>query len=411
MAYSEMTETSYYQRVLAGKLGSGSDHPPKVALLFGARQSGKTTLLRELTRPLNCFTLNLQDRRLRRRYETDEGLLLRELQARSDVDAVFIDEIQKVPALLDDVQLLYDEDPERHRFLLTGSSARQLRRGSANLLPGRSHQHILSPVLQAEQRPTVLLPLDMSAGPTFPCRSLKSYLLHGNLPGFYGEQLSSWQQTLETYVDLYIENEIRQENIVRDMGAFVRFLRLAALEAGQAVNYAKMADAVGVAVNTVRNFYQVLEDTFVGMRIGALASGRRKVLTAPRFLFFDIGVRHILAGLPAGESLLTVDAGHIFEQWVMTELYYRVLYCGRGFGLWTWRTATGAEVDLVVETPDELIPVEIKWSDRPRPTDARHVETFISLHEDRSRRGFVVCRTPQRQQLTARVTALPWDEF
>jgi uncharacterized protein len=401
----------YYQRILADKLAPACGSPRKIVLLFGARQTGKTTLLRELTEPLNCFALNLQDRRLRRRYETDEGLLLRELQGRSDIDAVFIDEIQKVPALLDDIQFLYDEDPGRYSFLLTGSSARQLRRGSANLLPGRSHQHILSPVLQAEQRSAELLPLEMPAGPTFPSRSLESYLLHGNLPGFYSEEFSAWQQTLETYVDLYIENEIRQENIVRDMGAFARFLRLAALEAGQAVNYAKMADAVGVAVNTLRNFYQVLEDTFVGMRVGAFATGRKKVLTAPRFLFFDIGVRHVLAGLPASESMLSMDGGHIFEQWVMTELYYRCLYRGRGFGLSTWRTKTGAEVDTVVATPDELIPVEIKWSDHPRPADARHVEKFISLHEDRSCRGFVVCRTPQRQQLSARVTALPWDEF
>ena len=401
----------YFQRILADKFNPVRDRPKKIGLLFGARQTGKTTLLRELTQSFNCFNLNLQDRRLRRRYETDEGLLLRELQGRTDIDAVFIDEIQKVPALLDDIQLLYDEDPERYLFLLTGSSARQLRRGSANLLPGRSHQHILSPTLQAEQRPTSLLPLDMPTGPTFPRRSLESYLLHGNLPGFYGEELSSWQQTLETYVDLYIENEIRQENIVRDMGAFARFLRLAALEAGQAVNYAKMADAIGVAVNTLRNFYQVLEDTFIGMRIGPFATGRKKVMTAPRFLFFDIGVRHVLAGLPASESLLSMDAGHIFEQWVMTELYYRCLYLGRGFGLSTWRTRAGAEVDIIVETPDELIPVEIKWSDHPRPTDGRHVEKFISLHEDRSHRGFVICRAPQKQQLSARVTALPWDEF
>ena len=153
----------YYQRLLASRLGPSGDSPKKIVLLFGARQSGKTTLLQELTRSADCLALNLQDRRLRRRYETDEGLLLRELQGRSGPDVVFIDEIQKVPALLDDVQLLYDEAPDRYSFLLTGSSARQLRRGSASLLPGRSHQHILSPVLQAEQRPVDLLPLDTPA--------------------------------------------------------------------------------------------------------------------------------------------------------------------------------------------------------------------------------------------------------
>jgi predicted AAA+ superfamily ATPase len=136
-----MIDIPYSERALGLKLTSVGRK--KVILLFGARQTGKTTLLREATRASRCFPLNLQDRQQRRRYETDPGLLRRELQARPDIDTVFVDEIQKVPVLLDDVQLLYDEDPQRYRFLLTGSSDRQLRRGSANLLPGRSHQYIL----------------------------------------------------------------------------------------------------------------------------------------------------------------------------------------------------------------------------------------------------------------------------
>ena len=402
---------AFYSRSLEHKLAVANPRHRKVVLLFGARQTGKMTLLRQMMAECNCLTINLQDRRLRRRYEMDEGLLLRELDAREDIDAIFVDEIQKVPALLDDIQLLYDENPARYQFLLTGSSARQLRRGSANLLPGRSQQYILSPVLQAEQRLVELLPLDMPDGTPFPVRPLESYLLYGNLPGLYGEDEPSWRETLATYADLYIENEIRQENIVQDMGAFLRFLRLAALEAGRTINYTKMADAVGVSVNTLRNFYQVLEDTFVGARIGPFAAGRKRVVAAPRFVFFDLGVRHVLADLPLGEALLKVDPGPIFEQWVLMELYYRCLYCGPGFALSTWRTAQGAEVDAIVETPDELIPVEIKWTDRPRPADARHVEKFIGLHQDRTRRGFVVCRAPERQQLSERVVALPWNEF
>jgi len=402
---------NYFQRALGHILALSPVRRKKVVLLFGARQSGKTTLLRQLAQSHNTLYINLQDRQLRRRYETDPGLLLRELRLREDLEAVFIDEIQKVPALLDDVQLLYDEDPERLQFLLTGSSARQLRRGSANLLPGRAQQHILSPVLQAEQRQTALLPLEMPPGTPFPRRPLASYLLHGNLPGFYSEEQDSWQQTLETYADLYIENEIRQENIVRDMGAFARFLKLAALEAGKPINYAKMADTIGVAVNTLRNFYQVLEDTFVGLRIGPFASGRRRVVKAPRFVFFDIGVRHVLAELPTSETLLEIDPGTVFEQWVLTELYYRCQYRGRGYALSTWRTPTGVEVDAIVETPDELIPIEIKWTDKPKAADGRHIEKFIDLHPDKSSKGFVVCRAPHRQQLSARVTALPWDEF
>ena len=408
---------TYYSRFLETRLPLASrdrttSGPRKIALVLGARQTGKSTLLGHCTRDSGkTVTVNLQDRRLRRRYEADDGLLLRELSAERDAEVVFIDEIQKVPALLDDVQCLYDQDPGRFQFVLSGSSARQLRQRSANLMPGRVHLMTLSPVLQAEQRECELLSLPMGAGPSFPSRDLSACLLHGNLPGLYHESGESWVDTLAAYVELYIENEIRQENLVTDLGAFVRFLRLAALESGQAVNFTKLARDVGVAPNTLRNYYQVLEDTYVGLRIQPFGRSRKRVLQAPRFLIFDLGVRHILAELPLNDTLLKLDGGHLFEQWVLAELYSRSRYLGREYRLSTWRTPTGVEVDAVVETPSEVIPVEVKWTDHPSPRDARHVNTFLDLHPDLARRGYVVCRCPKRQQLDERVIALPWNEF
>ena len=324
---------------------------------------------------------------------------------------MFFDEIQKVPAILDDVQFLYDREPRKRRFFLTGSSCRKLKRKSANLLPGRVHTCLVSPVLQAEHRDVELLPLPMTGAQSFPRRKLEDYLILGSLPGLYHEEPDEWRKTLAAYVDLYIENEIRQEHIVEDMGAFVRFLRLAAMESGQCVNFTKLAGAVGVAVNTLRNFYQVLEDTYVGIRIKPFGRSRKRTLQAPRFLFFDLGVRHTLAELPLSDTLLKIDAGHIFEQWVLTELYYRCTCLGSEYKLSTWQTATGAEVDAVVETPDAVIPIEIKWTDRPSAQDARHVETFLRQHADTAAHGYVVCRCPNPQRLTERVTALPWDQF
>ena len=122
-------------------------------------------------------------------------------------------------------------------------------------------------------------------------------------------------------------------------------------------------------------------------------------------------MRHILADLPLNADLLKLDAGHIFEQWVLAELFYRCGYLGKGYQVSTWKTATGAEVDAIVETPEEVIPVEVKWTESPSSHDARHVETFLSLHATLGQRGFVVCRCPRRQQLTERVTAIPWNEF
>jgi predicted AAA+ superfamily ATPase len=409
-------DDSYYARFLQFDVESSvslsSASKPKVTLVLGARQTGKSTLLNHsIGGGDRTFSINLQDRRLRRRYEADEGLLIRELAAATGVNAVLIDEIQKVPALLDDVQFLYDRDPRRFRFYLTGSSARQLKRKSANLLPGRVHSHVLSPVLQAEQRECEILPVKRPKGPGFATRPLEDCLIFGNLPGLYQEERSSWAQTLTAYAELYIENEIRQEHVVEEMGAFVRFLRLAALESGQCVNFTKLAGAVGVAANTLRNFYQVLEDTYVGLRIQPFGRSRRRILQAPRFLMFDLGVRHVLADLPLNADLLKLDAGHIFEQWVLAELFYRCRYLGKGYGVSTWQTTTGAEVDAIVETPGEAIPVEVKWTESPSPHDARHVETFLALHSKLSHRGYVVCRCPRQQQLTDHVTAIPWNEF
>lgn len=402
----------FYSRALQKKLLKASKGKQKIKLVFGPRQSGKSTLLyHHIVNSGNTMVVNLQDRRQRRRYEVDDGLLIRELEAEQKVSAVFIDEIQKVPALLDDVQYLYDKKPGRYRFYLTGSSARQLKRRSANLLPGRVHDLLLSPVMQAEQRDSVLLPVGMPTGRRFPRRRIEDYLIYGNLPGLYHESRASWNETLSSYAELYIENEIRQENIVNNIAAFQKFLKLAALESGRFVNFTKLARAIGVAVNTLRNFYQVLEDTYVGVHILPFAGGRKRITKAARFLFFDLGVRHVLAELPLDRSLLALNAGGIFEQWVLAELYYRCRFHGRNYRLSTWRTASGAEVDAILETPKELIPIEIKWTDSPSRADARHVETFMDLNEKKSKKGYVICRAPRKQKLTQRTTVLPWDKF
>jgi predicted AAA+ superfamily ATPase len=403
---------NYYARAMTQALATPRGAPPKVLMVLGPRQAGKSTLLAHYLAPRRgVMTVNLQDRRVRQRYERDQGLLVREVEAATDIRTVFIDEIQKIPGLLEDVQYLHDTHRGKYAVYVTGSSARQLKRRAANLLPGRAHLCMLSPVLQAEQRACELLPVRMGNDVRFPVRRLEEYLLYGNLPGLYHEDRASWQATLQAYAELYVENEIRQEGVVNDMGAFLRFLRLAALEAGQYVNHTRLARDVGVAVNTLRNFYQVLEDTYVGLRLAPFSRRRKRIIEAPRFLIFDTGVRHVLADVPPSNTLLTLDAGRIFEQWVLIELYYRCVYHGAGHQLSTWRTATGAEVDAVLETPDECMPIEIKWTQAPTAQDARHLETFLEQHRDISTRGYVICRAPRRQQLTRRVVALPWNEF
>ncbi len=389
----------------------------KVRLLFGARQTGKSSLLRALL-PSEAVVIDLQDPRERLRYERAPGTLVRELESRPERRLVVgIDEIQKVPGLLDDVQFLYDRRPARFEFFITGSSARRLRAGAANLLPGRAHSYRLFPVIEPERaaaRASRALPslAGVPAGAGFPEASLEDLLVWGSLPGVTSEPAARRASTLATYAEVYLEEEIRREAVVREIGAFARFLALAALESGRTMNLTALSQESGVPVATIRSFYQVLVDTFVGYWIGAYGrSGRKQILATPRFVFFDLGVRNAAAELPLSRDLLKTERGALFEQWVLLELIARAAYLGRGHRVCFWRTRHGAEVDAVVVTPRRDVPIEVKWTENPRPADARHLELFLDTYPGRARQGFLVCRVPRALKLTDRITAIPWREL
>lgn len=159
----------------------------------------------------------------------------------------------------------------------------------------------------------------------------------------------------------------------------------------------------------MKHYYQILVDTFVGHRLPPYGGrARKRLLTTPRFYLFDVGVRNVAAELPLDVRLLNSDGGVLLEHWVAQELRARASYLGRAHRVSFWRTATGAEVDFVWETPREDVPIEVKWATRPQPGDARHLETFLEAYRDRAKRGLVVCRCEQPQQLTERVRAVPW---
>ena len=207
----------------------------------------------------------------------------------------------------------------------------------------------------------------------------------------------------------YLEEEIRREALVRDMGPFGVFLRLAASESGRQLNVARLSQESGVPASTLKNYYQVLVDTFVGYWMTAYAGRTRKrLLTTPRFYVFDGGVRQAAAETPLHPRVPDELGGTLLEHWVAQELIARAGYAGRPHRVSFWRTAYGAEVDFVWEAPREDIPIEVKWTPRPRPGDARHLETFLDEFPGRARRGLLVCRCAHPQQLTDRVRALPW---
>lgn len=412
------TRYRYFADSLGKKLNKAFVH-----ILFGARQTGKSTLLRSII-PDSATILDLSDPRERSRFAANPGLfidLCRSLPAIEGGSTVFVDEVQTVPALFDAVQSLYDSDKDRWRFVLCSSSARRLRASGANLLPGRSMRHLLHPLIDIEYQPAPgvsgdaggkIIALDRLADmerPPFPHRSLENRLIFGDLPGMalLDDDLDR-ADVLSSYATAYLEEEIRREALIKDWGQFLRFLKFAAGDSGGIVNLAGISRETGVAAQTVKGYYQLLEDMFIGYFIPAFSgSARKSVLSSPRFLFFDLGVRNAAAGLPLVEATVNAAPGSLFEQWVGTQLWRKISYLATG-ALSYYRTTDGREVDYIVELQSEIIPIEVKWTENPSLKDARHLKSFIAEHPQRCRSGLIVSRCPYVLALDDTISAIPW---
>jgi predicted AAA+ superfamily ATPase len=396
---------------------------PFVHILFGARQTGKTTLLNILL-PNPSLSYNLADPEERTRLLAEPGLFRRECEAlprRKEPHVVVIDEAQAVPAIFNAVQVLYDRDRSRWRFVICGSSARKLRRTGANLMPGRAVLYRLYPLIFPERPPLglntpltedTLISLHGSEPlhSTFPPADIEERLAYGELPGVILLDEEDRKIVLRSYATLHLEEEIRREALVKDWGAFVNFLRLAARESGKMVNFAAISREVGLSQPTVKSYYQLLEDMFIGFQIPAYSgSPRKNLLSTPRFFFFDLGIRHAASGVTPDRNLVLADPGKYFEQWVGIEIWKRLQYRGEG-QLHHLRTKDGAEVDFIVELKGELIPLEVKWTRSPSSRDVTHLAYFLK-ENPRVKRGYVICRCPRPAKLTESITALPWQSL
>jgi predicted AAA+ superfamily ATPase len=391
---------------------------PYVSLLFGARQTGKSTLLREIY-PHPSLGINFADPEARAEFGNDLTVFVqacRSLPKKAVPAVVVIDEAQLVPDVFNAVQALYDEDKARWRFILCGSSARKLRKIGANLLPGRSLYHRLYPLVAEEISPGLskdsILPGPAWAEPVphpFASMSLVDRLAFGALPGIVTAPVGDRPALLKSYAAIYLEEEVRREVSTINLAHFSRFLELAASESGQIVNYAAIASKVGVTGKTIQSYYAILEDMFVGFSLPAYSgSVRQGVLSTPRFCFFDLGVRHAVARVPAEPATVLANPGPFFEQWVGIEIWKRLCYLGEG-KLSYFRTKTGVEVDFVVEHGETLIPIEVKWTDRPTLSDARHLKGFLAEHPKKAPIGYVVCQCKRPLELAPNIRAIPWQ--
>ncbi|MDR0311456.1 MAG: ATP-binding protein [Acidobacteriota bacterium] len=386
---------NYIERTISG-LVERSLLRGKSLFLFGARQTGKTTLANRLNPQL---TISFVQDDVRQRYERKPSLLggeVETLAVRSgeSLPLVVLDEVQKVPAVTDVVQDLIDRG--KAKFLLTGSSARKLRRyARINLLPGR----------------VVVLQLDPFSLSEWRDGTLEDRLLDGSLPGIVSvESADDRDLDLTAYVTTYLEEEIRQEAIVRRLDHFARFLELAASESGQIVNLSRLASEIGISHTTVAGYYQILEDCLIAERVEPLtASATRKKLTRScRYLFFDSGVRR--AAAREGRRQPYARWGALFEQFIGLELLRFIHARGRRDRLRFWRDSDGPEVDWVLDFNGCYAPIEVKWTDSPTAADARHLRCFMSEYPTTGQ-GFVVCRAPHPLKLSDQITAVPWQNF
>ena len=366
----------------------------KSILLLGPRQTGKTTLLNRLSKDL-FVTFLLPG--VRQKYEREPESFVREVLALLESKKkllIVLDEIQKVPQIFDSIQWLVDE--KKVQFVLSGSSSRKLRKDpTQNLLPGRVvHFH--------------LDPLNLNE---FKIKDLEDELLYGSLPGI--KLLKSNQdkeKDLISYVEIYLEEEIRNEAVVRNLPAFGKFLELAAEESGQIINLRNISREIGIAHSTVADYYQILEDTLIAERIEPFTKGstRKKLTKSPRYLFFDLGVARVASHQP---PVLTNEArGKAFESYVGLQILRMLRNKIPRMNLSFWRDPDGPEVDWIVNKGNEIIPIEVKYTKKPEKKHFHHLQTFLSEYPQ-AKKAYVVCLIDKIQKWDRDCYAIPHSDI
>ena len=357
--------------------------------LWGPRQAGKSTLLRQ-SYP-DAHRVDLLQSEVFRRYLEHPEYLRQELAAAPAPAGrqIIIDEIQKVPPLLDEVHWMI-ENRGLH-FALCGSSARKVRRGAANLLGGRAVRYELRGLTAGE------------LGTTF---DLNRMLNHGYLPRIY--QAARPRRLLDAYVADYLREEVAAEGLVRNLPAFSGFLDAAALSDGEMVNFSNVARECGVSSPTAKAYFEILVDTLLGRWLSAYRRRRkRRVIGAPKFYFADVGVVNRLTRrgeLAPGAQLY----GKAFENWVHHELSACIEYQEWDLELTYWRLPSGVEVDFVLG--DMEVAIEAKASARITRDHLRGLRTLVEEHPG-VRRRIVVCLEPGARRTEDGIDILPATEF
>jgi uncharacterized protein len=336
--------------------------PDRSFFLFGPRATGKTTWLRAALPNARWFNLLLDREHVR--LMRDPAAFRQEVEALPAGSWVVLDEIQKLPRLLDDVHDLLQAHPRRYRFALTGSSARKLRRDHANLLAGRVITRRFFPLTAAE--------LDFAVG-------ADDLVRFGGLPLVCSESEERQRiDLLEAYVETYLTQEIRAEALVRNLESFTRFLEIAALANGQVTSVAALARDSAVTRPTVQGYFDVLVDTLIGSWLPAWRPRAKvKEVQHPKFYFFDTGVVRSLARR-LREPLDSAERGPLLETLILHELRAHQNVAGCGGDLAYWRTPSGTEVDFVWTRGKRAVAIEVKAASRWRAEMSRGLRELLA---------------------------------
>ena len=354
----------------------------KSFFLFGARSTGKTTLIQQ-TLP-QSFVVDLLNART---YTT----LLKDPTALADLirgheKIVVIDEIQKLPKLLDEVHRIIQKD--KRTFLLTGSSARKLKHGGANLLAGRARDARLFPLCSAE----------------VPSFELLDFLNKGGIPDIFDS--AEPEEDLEAYVDTYLREEIKAEAVTRNVGAFAEFLDVIGRSNGQELNYDGFASDLQVSTSTFKNYIQILEDTLIGFRLpGFVETKKRKATARAKHYLFDLGVARYLAG--NGEihrkSKLFGDA---LEHFIILEVRAYLSYTRSKQKMSYWRSTSQFEVDLLI---GKETAIEIKATHQP---GAKHLKGLRALKDENLFRRYICIHCGSHRSISEDgIELLPYHHF
>jgi len=360
--------------------------------LFGPRQTGKTWLIKNTVN--YDLYIDLLNEKERQRYLKNPDILFSEVTGLEKQNAlIIIDEIQKVPNLLNEVHRAI-ESSLKPRFILTGSSARKLKRNQANMLGGRAATLRLFPFSYYEIK-------DMF--------TLNSYLQFGGIPNiFLANNSETKKLLLESYVTTYLKEEIFDEALTRNLPAFSKFLDFAGFENGNIINYSTIAREVGASSKTIKEYFNILADTLIGFQLPPFVkSHRKKIILHPKFYFIDTGIAFALKKFLSIE--LTEGSpifGDAFEHFIILETLKAISYLREEIDLSYFRTRDGAEVDLILEKHGEIIAIEIKSSEMPRKLTG--LRSFLKDHK--VGKTLCVCRTPRVYEENG-IIFIPWQNY